>query len=200
MRGAAALCLQESRRLRVRVDGPYGHSSFDVDNAHYPVGLIVAGGIGITPAISFLRHIYNLDDAPPAPPSAPTADAPGDYWELNLWRDDGSALSIFASNALQQPCNEGVFLRRDIYVIWTVSAVVSLYIIIYIYIYIYIFKRPCQSHLFIYLLHITFMAELQEHYRWFHNTFDAARTASLRNLTLPRFHAVIYVTNPAQGR
>jgi predicted ferric reductase len=44
---------------RVRVDGPYGKLSFNYKR--YPNMVLVGGGIGITPLMSIIREIYQLD-------------------------------------------------------------------------------------------------------------------------------------------
>lgn len=44
----------------LRMDGPYGHWSFEHKN--YSHILFVCGGIGITPCISFIRHVYSLPE------------------------------------------------------------------------------------------------------------------------------------------
>ena len=61
--------VQPERPIFVRVDGPYGDLGWN--EAQHPVAIIVAGGIGITPAIGLLRHLYGIDgerhSAPPGP-------------------------------------------------------------------------------------------------------------------------------------
>eukprot|EP01105_Mastigella_eilhardi_P018833 TRINITY_DN4392_c0_g1_i2.p1 TRINITY_DN4392_c0_g1~~TRINITY_DN4392_c0_g1_i2.p1 ORF type:complete len:1205 (-),score=276.71 TRINITY_DN4392_c0_g1_i2:2925-6539(-) len=47
--------------LWVRADGPYGH--FSVPFKRYPVLVLVAGGIGVTPMISVLRGIFGAENA-----------------------------------------------------------------------------------------------------------------------------------------
>jgi predicted ferric reductase len=44
----------------LRMDGPYGHWSFEHKN--YSHILFVCGGIGITPCISFIRHVYSKSE------------------------------------------------------------------------------------------------------------------------------------------
>ena len=43
--------------VKIRVDGPYGHPSLQWEQ--YPVVVLIAGGIGITPAISIASHIIH---------------------------------------------------------------------------------------------------------------------------------------------
>ena len=46
----------KSNEMYIRVDGPYGHLPFDPRTT--PVAVYFAGGIGITPIIGILRHVY----------------------------------------------------------------------------------------------------------------------------------------------
>jgi len=72
---------QTGAPLRVRADGPYG--GIHVDMQATPTLVLVAGGIGITPVLSIVRHIYqlpdldvdDLDEATEAPLSIPVYDA-----------------------------------------------------------------------------------------------------------------------------
>ncbi|PKS08614.1 hypothetical protein jhhlp_005000 [Lomentospora prolificans] len=43
--------------VKIRVDGPYGHPGLQWEQ--YPVVVLIAGGIGITPAISIASHVIN---------------------------------------------------------------------------------------------------------------------------------------------
>lgn len=52
--------IDRKRPLCVRVDGPYGDVGLDMRRC--PIGVYVAGGVGITPIIGILRHIFD-DDA-----------------------------------------------------------------------------------------------------------------------------------------
>eukprot|EP00026_Physarum_polycephalum_P006583 Phypoly_transcript_06631.p1 GENE.Phypoly_transcript_06631~~Phypoly_transcript_06631.p1 ORF type:complete len:308 (+),score=16.03 Phypoly_transcript_06631:755-1678(+) len=44
-------------RIKVRLDGPYGRMSIDLFN--YPVLVLIAGGIGISPLVSILSEYHN---------------------------------------------------------------------------------------------------------------------------------------------
>eukprot|EP00047_Mylnosiga_fluctuans_P012673 m.27305 g.27305 ORF g.27305 m.27305 type:complete len:465 (+) comp4411_c0_seq2:13-1407(+) len=54
--------IRNNEAVEVHIDGPYG--SAEVDMVSYPVGIYVAGGVGITPVISVLRLIYGIVDDP----------------------------------------------------------------------------------------------------------------------------------------
>jgi predicted ferric reductase len=45
-------------QLWIRVDGPYGKWPFNF--FRYKCAVLVAGGVGVTPSIATIRHIYNL--------------------------------------------------------------------------------------------------------------------------------------------
>lgn len=49
----------ENEYLWFRIDGPYGHISFNYQK--YPVLVLTCGGIGITPLMSLIRTIYRID-------------------------------------------------------------------------------------------------------------------------------------------
>lgn len=51
--------------IRLRLDGPYGYGSLRWEE--YPVVALVAGGIGITPAISIASHILHQNLSPDRP-------------------------------------------------------------------------------------------------------------------------------------
>jgi predicted ferric reductase len=57
----------------VRVDGPYGYWPFN--HTLYPHILFVCGGIGITPCLSFIRHIYEYNH-PDQPDQLDQPDSP----------------------------------------------------------------------------------------------------------------------------
>jgi len=42
----------------LQIDGPFGSASEDVFN--YEVSILVAGGIGVTPFASVLKHIWSV--------------------------------------------------------------------------------------------------------------------------------------------
>jgi predicted ferric reductase len=46
--------------LWFRVDGPYGNLT--IDYQRYPVILLIAGGIGITPIMGILKDLYRVGD------------------------------------------------------------------------------------------------------------------------------------------
>eukprot|EP00047_Mylnosiga_fluctuans_P001135 m.214109 g.214109 ORF g.214109 m.214109 type:complete len:537 (-) comp10143_c5_seq6:372-1982(-) len=48
--------------LYVRVDGPFGGFSFNMEQ--HPVAVLIAGGVGVTPMINVLRSVYNLVNEP----------------------------------------------------------------------------------------------------------------------------------------
>lgn len=50
-------CATEKKDVKIRVDGPYGSLPFNY--RRYGHIFFVAGGIGITPALSFLKDIYH---------------------------------------------------------------------------------------------------------------------------------------------
>eukprot|EP00475_Leptophrys_vorax_P035025 TRINITY_DN5728_c0_g4_i1.p1 TRINITY_DN5728_c0_g4~~TRINITY_DN5728_c0_g4_i1.p1 ORF type:complete len:675 (-),score=152.69 TRINITY_DN5728_c0_g4_i1:32-2011(-) len=49
---------QSRETLWIRVDGPYGNWPFNF--FRYKCAVLVAGGVGVTPSIATIRHIYNL--------------------------------------------------------------------------------------------------------------------------------------------
>ena len=54
-------CASENRQALIRVDGPYGNLSFNY--RRYGSLVLVSGGIGITPAISIIKDIYEKGEA-----------------------------------------------------------------------------------------------------------------------------------------
>jgi len=48
-----------NKALWVRVDGPYGR--FSLNHKRYPVVVLVGGGVGITPQIAALKHIFRIN-------------------------------------------------------------------------------------------------------------------------------------------
>ena len=46
------------QKLWLRVDGPYG--KFSLNHNRYPVVVLVAGGVGVTPSIACLKDIYRI--------------------------------------------------------------------------------------------------------------------------------------------
>lgn len=60
LRRVACAAAARHQQLYVRVEGPYGDLSFDPRKV--PVSLYVAGGIGVTPVISVLRHVFLFRD------------------------------------------------------------------------------------------------------------------------------------------
>jgi len=59
--------------LKMRLDGPYGTGSLEYEQ--YPVVALVAGGIGITPAISIASHILHR---------AAAAETRNNRWHVHL--------------------------------------------------------------------------------------------------------------------
>jgi NAD(P)H-flavin reductase len=49
------------RRLWVRVDGPYGNTN-RITHRRYPVLVLVGGGIGVTPIMSFVNDLYRSNN------------------------------------------------------------------------------------------------------------------------------------------
>lgn len=49
----------EKDYMWARIDGPYGHFSFNYKK--YPVLILTCGGIGITPLLSLIRTVYRID-------------------------------------------------------------------------------------------------------------------------------------------
>jgi len=49
-----------NQRLWVRVDGPYGGTTTALTHRRFPVAIFVAGGIGITPVLSYLNDIFSV--------------------------------------------------------------------------------------------------------------------------------------------
>jgi NADPH oxidase 2 len=70
----SALC---DTNLRIRLDGPYPQGGLQYDQ--YPVVALVAGGIGITPAISILSRVAHRAAA-----SADKCDNTGGRWHVHL--------------------------------------------------------------------------------------------------------------------
>ena len=62
LRQVASTAAASQTRLYVRADGPYGHLPFDLHKV--PVTLFFVGGIGITPVISALRHVFLAKNLP----------------------------------------------------------------------------------------------------------------------------------------
>ena len=64
----AERCASENKQVKIRSDGPYGSLPFNY--RRYGSILFVAGGIGITPAMSILKDVYqNHTDASKKSPS-----------------------------------------------------------------------------------------------------------------------------------
>eukprot|EP00475_Leptophrys_vorax_P013298 TRINITY_DN1967_c0_g1_i1.p1 TRINITY_DN1967_c0_g1~~TRINITY_DN1967_c0_g1_i1.p1 ORF type:complete len:1315 (+),score=276.51 TRINITY_DN1967_c0_g1_i1:28-3945(+) len=58
-RKVLALAEVKGGTLWVRQDGPYGHWPFNY--ARYPNVMALSGGVGVTPCIALLRHIYHIN-------------------------------------------------------------------------------------------------------------------------------------------
>ncbi|KAK1750989.1 ferredoxin reductase [Echria macrotheca] len=68
--------MMDSAALKIRVDGPYGVGRLQW--ARYPIVALVAGGIGITPAISIASHMVKRAVGKPSPHTA------GGQWRVYL--------------------------------------------------------------------------------------------------------------------
>jgi hypothetical protein len=55
-RAQSAVALKQ--KLWLRVDGPYG--KFSLNHNRYPVVVLVAGGVGVTPSIACLKDVYRI--------------------------------------------------------------------------------------------------------------------------------------------
>ncbi len=84
------------RPVWVRVDGPYGNVGLDF--GRHPVGVFVAGGVGITPIVGIVRSVYGLDDSP----FSALSDTPKHV--ENLWKDPDATAG-----------------RQHIHIVWTVA-------------------------------------------------------------------------------
>jgi Na+-transporting NADH:ubiquinone oxidoreductase subunit NqrF len=54
--------LSSNQSLSIRVDGPHGSSNVKLDDR--PISIYVAGGIGITPIIAMIRHVFDIVEEP----------------------------------------------------------------------------------------------------------------------------------------
>jgi predicted ferric reductase len=48
-----------NKSLWIRVDGPYGKWPFNF--ARYNTAVLIAGGVGVTPSMALIRHIYHIN-------------------------------------------------------------------------------------------------------------------------------------------
>ncbi|PRP83649.1 glucooligosaccharide oxidase [Planoprotostelium fungivorum] len=55
---------KENPKLWIRVDGPYGYLNTNL--RRYPVVMLFAGGIGVTPVISILRDLFTMKKSTPS--------------------------------------------------------------------------------------------------------------------------------------
>jgi len=68
------------QQVKIRVDGPYGHGGLLWEQ--YPVVVLVAGGIGITPAISIASHIVRRASSAASCDRSPAVRGQG--WHVHL--------------------------------------------------------------------------------------------------------------------
>ena len=66
--------------LWVRADGPYGE--IRMDYRRYPILLLAAGGVGITPVIGIVKDVYRVGDIPSSDRQAKKSHCIEDIWLL----------------------------------------------------------------------------------------------------------------------
>ena len=120
LRKKADECDAAKRPLWVRVDGPYG--DIGLCFARHPVGIFIGGGVGITPIIGVLRHVYRLHDSSLELTPDNNVDSEGNFNSPDSLWSESSEAAMFAAQL-----DVGVMeFKEHIYVLWTVASLVSI--------------------------------------------------------------------------